>query len=144
MLSYFDAGVYMSADEQPANVTGLDRVVAKADNVHLTLMAGEDRIWLDMDPKTALNLAQTIADAVKQLQEPGVDPQAGVALYEAKEFTSKLDTQLRALGVEQKFVITAMGEGSTKITLRLSPEKAETFLAQMEMQRAKVMKKTQN
>lgn len=133
----------MSADET-VKVSGLDRVVAKEDNVHLTLMKGEDRIALDMDPKTALNLAQTIADALKELKEPGVDPKAGVALYEAKEFTSTLDTQLKALGAEQKFVITAHGEGATKITLRLSPEKAEAFLAEMEMQRAKVMKKTRN
>ena len=115
------------------NVTALDRVGAKTAGVYMTLMAGEERIDLDMDHKTALDIAQTIADALRQLGDSDVNPDAGVCLYEATKFEADLEPTLGALGAQEKFVLTAHGQGSTKITLRLAPERLEKFLAQIEM-----------
>ena len=120
------------ADEERKSVTALDRVVAREGELNLTLMVGSDRLSLDMDHKTALDIVQTIADAITQLRAPDVDPQAGVALYEATKFEAHPERIPKRLGLEEKLVITASGQGATKITLRLDPSRVDAFLAQAE------------
>lgn len=114
-------------------ITALDRVFANAEGVNIALMQGSERVEVKMSDAVALDIAHSIADALKQLREPGVDQKGGVALYEATKFEADLETKLTELGVQEKVVLTAHGQGSTKITLRLSPEKVDAFLGQMEM-----------
>jgi hypothetical protein len=92
-------------------------------------MKGEERVTLEMDHSTATTIAHAIADALIQVRDY---PEEGVALYEATKFEGTLETKLTSLGVRENFVLTAHGQGSTKITLRLSPEKIDQFLVQME------------
>ena len=114
-------------------VTALDRTFANTSLVGLSLMKGQERIEIEMDHGTAMDIAHAIADALTQLRAPNVNPSEGVALYEATKFEGTLETKLTSLGVQEKFVLTARGQGSTQITLRLSPEKVDAFLSQMEL-----------
>lgn len=115
------------------NVTGISVVAANKDGLHITLVTDQDgdRIKFSIEKQTALDLAQSICDAIAGLKT--ADPVAGVALYEATRATASLEKTLGALGVQEKFLLQVSGQGSTKVSLRLSPDKVDALLAELEM-----------
>lgn len=113
--------------------TALDRVLVKKEFVSISLVGEGIPYSIEMDHTVAEALTHALFDALMAVKKPDF-PEAGLALYEAVSAEAHLEQKATAHGLESKFALTVTGQGSTKIQLRLAPEKVERFLAEMEQQ----------
>ena len=105
--------------------------------VELCLQTPEGEATLVMSPDLAAEIACSIADSVLAVRDRAVNPKAGVTNVAASSVEVDLRSVRQALGMNEKFIITAKSEKAKTVVLRLSPDQVRDLVSHLAGQMAR-------